>query len=79
MITGQSMKHKPDKLSTQTKQLRETKDNWRGMGQAYQTMSMQEFCKAIRWRMAEEIWTYNEEKRLQALETNKGLKSIKLA
>ena len=46
-------------------------------GTDIQSIEYVETCKAIRRRMAEEIRSYNEERQLQALKNNKGLKSIK--
>ena len=76
-IAGQNKPEKPDKLSAETKQLREKRRQMKRGGTDVQNIEYVETCKAIRRRMAEEIRSYNEERQLQALKNNKGLKSIK--
>ena len=76
-IAGQNKPQKPDKLSAETKQLREKRRQMKRGGTDVQNIKYVETCKAIRRRMAEEIRSYNEERQLQALKNNKGLKSIK--
>ena len=76
-IAGQNKPQKPDKLSADTKQLREKRRQMKRSGTDVQNIEYVETCKAIRRRMAEEIRSYNEERQLQALKNNKGLKSIK--
>ena len=76
-IAGQNKPQKPDKLSAETKQLREKRRQMKRGGTDVQNIEYVETCKAIRRRMAEEIRSYNEERQLQALKNNKGLKSIK--
>ena len=68
--------HKNQTNSAETKQLRE-KRKMKRSGTDVQNIEYVETCRAIRQRMAEEIQSYNEERRLQALKNNKGLKSIK--
>ncbi len=76
-IAGRNKTHKPDKLSTKTRELRERRRRMKRGGTDIQNIEYVETCKALRRRMAEEIRTDNEERQLQALKTNKGLKSIK--
>ena len=71
-IAGQNKPQKPDKLSAETKQLREKRRQMKEVGQMYKTLNMWETCKAIRRRTAEEIRSYNEERQLQALKTTKA-------
>ena len=76
-IAGQNKPQKPDKLSAETNQLREKRRQMKRGGTDVQNIEYVETCKAIRRRMAEEIRSYNEERKLQALKNNNGLKSIK--
>ena len=75
-IAGQNKPQKPDKLSAETKQLREERRQMKRGGTDVQNIEYVETCKAIRRRIAEEIRSYNEERQLQALKNNKGLTSI---
>ena len=72
-IAGQNKPQKPDKLSAETKQLREKRRQMKRDGTDVQNIEYVETCKAIRQRMAEEIGSYNEERQLQVLKNNKGL------
>ena len=70
-IAGQNKPQKPDKLSAETKQLREKRRQMKRGGTDVQNIEYVETCcKAIRQRMAEEIRSYNEERQL-ALKHNK--------
>ena len=76
-IAGQNKPQKPDKLSAETKQLREKRRQMKRSGTDVQNIEYVETCKTIRRRVAEEIRACNEERQLQALKKHKGLKSIK--
>ena len=76
-IAGQNKPQKPDELSAETKQLREKRRQMKRGGTDVQNIEYVDTCKAIRRRMAEGIRSYNEERQLQALKNNKGLKSVK--
>ena len=69
---------KPDQLSTGTKHQREERWQLTRGGTDIHNIKYTEICKAIRWRMAEEIQMYNEGKQLQDLEANKGVGSAGL-
>ena len=71
-IAGTDKQPRPDKLSTETKQLRE-----KCCGIGIEHIEYTETCKAIRHRLKEEIRSYDEEQQLKALENSKGLKSTK--
>ena len=62
---GRDKPPKPDKLFTGTKQLRGKRRQLKRGGTDIQNIEYTEICKAIRWRMPEEILTYNKEKQLQ--------------
>ena len=66
-IAGQNKPQKPDKLSAETKQLREKRRQMKRGGTDVQNIEYVETCKAIRRRMAEEIRSYNEEKATTSL------------
>ena len=76
-IAGTDKQPRPDKLSTETKQLREKRRKMKRSGIDIQHIEYTETCKAIRHRMKEEIRSYDEEQQLKALENSKGLKSTK--
>ena len=63
-IAGQNKPQKPDKLSAETKQLREKRRQMKRGGTDVQNIEYVETCKAIRRRMAEEIRSYNQERQL---------------
>ena len=65
-IAGQNKIEKPEKLSAETKQLREKRRQMKRGGTDVQNIDYVETCKAIRQRMAEEIQSH-EERQLQAL------------
>ena len=69
--------HKNQANSLQRPSSWETKEDMKRGGTDVQNIEYVETCKAIRRRMAEEIRSYNEERQLQALKNNNGLKSIK--
>ena len=74
---GRDKPPKPDKLSVETKQLREKRRQMKRDGLGVQHVEYTAICKTIRHRMKEEIQSYNEEQQLKALENNRGLKSTK--
>ena len=74
---GQDKPPKPDKLSAETKQLREKRRQMKRGGTNIQNIEYSEICKAIRSRMEREIQAYDEKEQLRAILNNKGLKTIK--
>ena len=75
-IAGKATYRKPDKLSTETKLLREKRRKMKRDGSRKNVIEYSEICKTIRSRMAFEIASFNEKEQLDALEANKGTKTI---
>ncbi|KAI8522202.1 hypothetical protein Bbelb_019560 [Branchiostoma belcheri] len=74
---GQKKCNRPNKLSEETKQLREKRRQMKRDGTNAQNREYTEICKTIRKKMAEEITAYNEKEQQEALKASRGLKSVK--
>ena len=75
-IAGTDKQPRPDKLSTETKQLREKRCKMKRSVIDIQHIEYTETCKAIRHHMKEEIRSYDEEQQLKALEKRVRLLDI---
>lgn len=74
---GRQKPRKPNKLSDETKRLREKRRYMKRSGSSGENIEYTIVCKEIRRRMAEEINAYNEEEQMKALENNKNFRKTR--